>query len=205
MLSLSQERAERTRHRLVQAAATEFSCHGYQGTSLVRISKAAGVTMGALTFHFPAKVDLADAVYADATTAARAAVEHAHASGEAPLQTVVNITHALSRLLREQDTVRAAVRLGRENRPTKADLSDLWMPRVRGLLHQAHADKELHPHATPDVVLGLVGALIAAFELLDCPHQVEGSNGPPLSDVWNLLMPAVSAGGHTVHPYSTTP
>src|SRR3989337_2793252 len=50
---VSQERAERTRQRLLQGAAAEFSLYGYGGTSLQRISKAAGVTMGALTFHFP--------------------------------------------------------------------------------------------------------------------------------------------------------
>lgn len=204
MLSLSQERAERTRHRLIRAAAAEFSRFGYQGTSLVRISKAAGVTMGALTFHFPVKGDLADAVCADAKVAARSAIEHAHTTDEPPLQTVVNITHAMAGLLREEDTVRAAVRLCRDSaNPGQTQFSDLWMPSARRMLCQAQTDRTLHPDATPDVVANLVAALVAALELSAPRLHSEQDTGSSLSAVWNLLIPAISTGGHTVHPYST--
>lgn len=57
-----QERAERTRRAVLAAAAREFADHGFAGTSLSRICGAAGVTMGAVTFHFATKAELADAV-----------------------------------------------------------------------------------------------------------------------------------------------
>ncbi|MGV9266406.1 TetR family transcriptional regulator [Kitasatospora sp. NPDC003701] len=71
---MKQERAQHTRRALLRAAAGEFDRHGYAGTSLSRVSRAAGVTMGALTFHFPTKASLADAVRADAVELTRAAV-----------------------------------------------------------------------------------------------------------------------------------
>ncbi|MFF1793793.1 TetR family transcriptional regulator [Kitasatospora sp. NPDC058263] len=71
---MKQERAQHTRRALLRAAAGEFDQHGYAGTSLSRVSRAAGVTMGALTFHFPTKASLADAVRADAVELTRAAL-----------------------------------------------------------------------------------------------------------------------------------
>lgn len=57
-----QQRAERTRRRIVAAAAEEFAETGYPSATLHRIARGAGVTMGALTFHFPTKAALAQAV-----------------------------------------------------------------------------------------------------------------------------------------------
>ncbi|MFD4139769.1 TetR family transcriptional regulator [Streptomyces sp. NPDC058572] len=68
-----QQRAEKTRCALLAAAAAEFAQHGYTGATLMRISKRAGVILGALTFHFPAKEQLAEAVTEAGASATRAA------------------------------------------------------------------------------------------------------------------------------------
>lgn len=46
------------KERLINAAAAEFSAHGYDGASLRQICAAAGVTTGALYFFFKNKEDL---------------------------------------------------------------------------------------------------------------------------------------------------
>ncbi|MBV9047602.1 MAG: TetR/AcrR family transcriptional regulator [Solirubrobacterales bacterium] len=52
------ERRADTRARLLTAARRTFAGHGYNGTSLDRISEAAGCTKGALYDHFGSKAGL---------------------------------------------------------------------------------------------------------------------------------------------------
>ncbi|MEV0534403.1 ScbR family autoregulator-binding transcription factor [Kitasatospora sp. NPDC050463] len=56
---VKQERAERTRAALVQAAAKLFGEQGFSGTSVVKIADEAGLTLGAVYFHFRNKSELA--------------------------------------------------------------------------------------------------------------------------------------------------
>lgn len=109
---VKQVRAERTRQALIAAAAIEFNRHGYAGTSLSAVHRACGVTMGALTFHFRAKADLAAAVCQEAEDITREALARLAPSGAFP--PVVEFTLVVARLLEEEVTVRAAARLTQE-------------------------------------------------------------------------------------------
>src|SRR5262249_43302068 len=59
---MSSRRRERTagppRRQMLAAAIDCFARHGYQGTSIARIAREAGVTKGALYYHFRDKEDL---------------------------------------------------------------------------------------------------------------------------------------------------
>ncbi|MDR5701489.1 TetR family transcriptional regulator [Agromyces aerolatus] len=59
-----QKRARVTRELLLVAAAQEICRVGYSDATLVAISAAAGVTTGALYFHFDAKEEIARALKA---------------------------------------------------------------------------------------------------------------------------------------------
>ncbi|NMN93967.1 TetR family transcriptional regulator [Antrihabitans stalactiti] len=64
-------KAERTRRRILDAAAHEFAVHGYGGASLRRIAAAAELKVGSLYFHFKTKDDLVGAALADGVESAR--------------------------------------------------------------------------------------------------------------------------------------
>ncbi|WP_103528244.1 MULTISPECIES: TetR/AcrR family transcriptional regulator [Streptomyces] len=106
-----QVRAERTRQALIAAAAEEFDRRGYAGTSLSAVHRGCGVTMGALTFHFPTKADLAAAVAEEAETATREAL--AGVPPDSTLPPLAAFTLAVVRLL-EEAPVRATARLVQE-------------------------------------------------------------------------------------------
>lgn len=57
-----QERAERTRVAILEAAAKEFDEFGYEGARLERIVERTGATKGAVYFHFRSKLDIARAL-----------------------------------------------------------------------------------------------------------------------------------------------
>ena len=68
---VKQERALRTRRALVRAAAEVFAGEGFAPASLTAISRRAGVSNGALHFHFPNKKALARAVEEEALETVR--------------------------------------------------------------------------------------------------------------------------------------
>ncbi|MFH8492477.1 ScbR family autoregulator-binding transcription factor [Streptomyces longisporoflavus] len=59
MPKIQQERAVRTRHALLRAGAEEFAERGYARASVADIASRAGLTLGALYFHFRSKAGLA--------------------------------------------------------------------------------------------------------------------------------------------------
>jgi TetR/AcrR family transcriptional regulator, cholesterol catabolism regulator len=65
------KKAERTRRRILDAAAHEFAVHGYGGASLRRIAAAADLKVGSLYFHFRTKDELVGATLADGVEWAR--------------------------------------------------------------------------------------------------------------------------------------
>ncbi|MFJ4519858.1 TetR family transcriptional regulator [Streptomyces sp. NPDC088810] len=200
---VSQERAERTRGRLLQAAAREFSLHGYSGTSLQRISRSAGVTLGALTFHFPTKPALAGAVHAQGFAVTLEAVAQTGAAHtvdeddrECPLlQRVMRISHTVAALLYEEPTVRAAARLSREQAPGLDDWNDSWLPEVRRLLDQASHEKQLRTGVDPDIVTLLLRYLVLGMLDSTQPPETAASHLPQLTAVWDVLLPGLVNGG----------
>ncbi|PNG23524.1 TetR/AcrR family transcriptional regulator [Streptomyces cahuitamycinicus] len=191
---VKQERAAKTRSTLVLAAAEQFDRDGYAGTSLAQISKAAGISLGALTFHFSSKGDLADAV----ETAGRATTHDALTTlGQracSALQQVIELTLELARLLEEEVTVRCMVRLARE-RQSGEQWSGMWLPPVRILLHQAYAAGQLRRNA--EDVTALVEHLVAGTEM-HVRERREGhrassaSTDVALELIWELVLSGVS-------------
>ena len=106
-----QERAERTRQRIIEAAAEVFDQNGFSGTSVSEILARAGVTKGALYFHFPSKEAIAATIEGSEVVALAAVVS---ASGPF-LQAVIDLSHGMARALQESPMVRASIRLAIES------------------------------------------------------------------------------------------
>lgn len=157
-----QERAEQTRQRLIEAAAAEFAEHGYDGTSLHGIVRTAGVTMGALTFHFPSKSALADAVQEAGAATTRELLD---ATAPAPgLQGVLDEVLALASALRTARTVRAAARLTREGHAADHGWYDSWAPGLREALERAWYERRPDSGLTPLAATSLLSHVLLGVE-----------------------------------------
>lgn len=158
---VSQERSARTRQRLVLAAASAIAERGYEGATLSRICATAQVSIGALTFHFATKRDLADAVRADARTLThdrmRQAVDGTGTAGTpgTALPSLVRLTVQLAHLLETEVVVRSAARLARDH-PDDDAWVGTWLPVVRRLLSQARRSGELRAGVDPQIMMALV-------------------------------------------------
>ncbi|MEU1228888.1 TetR/AcrR family transcriptional regulator [Streptomyces sp. NPDC005828] len=191
----------RTRQALIRAASEEFDLYGYDGTSLARISSVAGMSIGAVTFHFPTKVHLADAVQEEGLSVTLAALERLSAETMTPLRMVIDLTLELTRLMEQEPSVRAAIRLGRERPGTEA-WSDAWLPTVRGLLDRAYESGQLRTDALPADVTTLVEHLTSGAEAylrrrMGSDPAFESAVAQ-LKRVWHLALVGVSAEGPAV-------
>ncbi|MFI0241413.1 TetR family transcriptional regulator [Streptomyces sp. NPDC016845] len=192
----NQARAALTRERVVRSAAAEFAEHGYDGTSLSRVCKAAGVTMGALTFHYPSKASLAQAVCAAGIEATRAVVEEADRRGLTPLQSVGGMVGAIAALLSDDCVARAAARLSRERPALRADWRAGWLPLVRARFRQAEVLDQLRPGTRPESAALLVGSLVAGVEAGLLPRPRRATLPPPtaqehLDELWQTALQGI--------------
>ncbi|MGW5674910.1 TetR family transcriptional regulator [Streptomyces sp. NPDC003860] len=158
-----QERAQKTREGLLRSAATQFDRDGYNGASLARISEAAQISMGALTFHFSTKADLADAVEEAGRAMVLDAVERIGAQHPPSLGLAMELTLELTRLLQEQEVVRAAARLTRE-RPGRPEWSSAWLPELRRILNRLDKEGGLPATAPPDLLTTLASCLVDGMD-----------------------------------------
>ncbi|WP_219666398.1 TetR/AcrR family transcriptional regulator [Streptomyces bambusae] len=194
---IKQERAGRTRALLVQAAGEEFAHRGYAGTSLTRISRAAMATIGALTFHFPAKHELAEAVCERGCELTRLAVAQTVDEAHSPAEAVAEITQVLAGLLEKQPVVQAAARLSREL-PMRHDWHDAWVPAVRTLLAEARRTGELTEEGDPEMVGVLVACVVSNLELSalrahTSPTGVAWSVRGRLAEAWEVLWTGITS------------
>ncbi|MFI6689121.1 ScbR family autoregulator-binding transcription factor [Streptomyces sp. NPDC050485] len=190
---LKQERAVRTLRSLVHAAAEAFQERGYVQARLAEISAAAGVSTGALHFHFASKAALASTVQSTAAVSLRAA---AHAATLRPgmdaLQRLINASHALADTLRHDVVARAGVQLnGDPACETEWDMCQEWQKYVQRLLAQA-ADEHLLAEgaALHDAAASIVAAT-TGMELL-ARNDAEWLSPETLTRFWEVVLPSLA-------------
>ncbi|MFG3055354.1 ScbR family autoregulator-binding transcription factor [Kitasatospora sp. NPDC048239] len=194
-----QERSERTRGRLVEAGAAQFDRSGYAGATLGGIAGAAGVTKGALYFHFASKEELARAVVERAETAVRGGCTAG--AGVSPLQGLIDAGFWLVRVLESDVVVRAGFRLGREEELWSGGvtvagsgvggLHGVWAQMVRELLASARRAGELRARSGG---VGVESLAVAAACGLEVVHG-SGCGGDELARrlgaLWEWLLPCL--------------
>lgn len=191
---VKQERAARTRQALVRAAAEVFAHDGFVLASLTSISKKAGVSNGALHFHFESKQALARAVEDEAVEAVRAIAGPAEGSGLDPLQRLIDATHALMALLDQDVVVRAGFELGNGSprREDGVDLRGQWQSWVEDVLKDAEREGVLAEGVSaPEATIAVVAATVG-FEQLGADDRTWMSEAT-LVQFWDLLLPRLAS------------
>ncbi|MFD7219399.1 ScbR family autoregulator-binding transcription factor [Streptomyces sp. NPDC059892] len=189
-----QARSERTRRGLVRAGADMFDRKGYAEATLGQIAASAGVTKGALYFHFASKDGLVDAVEECARTLLRDFVGAQRQQNAPPVQSLIDLTHLLARALRQDPVLRASFRIAHEcagGRPSAGDFHQPWTTEARDLLVRARAQGLLRERQPWEGLQTLVCAAVCGIAVLAATGSPHLDAGCGTTGVWDQLLPAL--------------
>ncbi|MGW0736629.1 ScbR family autoregulator-binding transcription factor [Streptomyces sp. NPDC002851] len=189
MAEPKQARALQTREHILRAAAGAFDELGYKGASMREIMRRAGVTLGAVYFHFENKEALARAVI---LAQPQEMVPRLESEG---LQRLVDFTLVWAHQLNVNPLMRAAVRLAVEQK-THGIGDDVSYGEFESLFAQwltaAHELGELVPGTDPEPVAEfLVGALTGVQHYAHLSGATSALPGR-VSQMWTLLLPGIA-------------
>ncbi|MPY61939.1 ScbR family autoregulator-binding transcription factor [Streptomyces spongiae] len=188
-----QERAVRTRRSLIRSAAQAFELHGYAQAKLADISARAGVSPGALHFHFESKAAVARTVETTAGVSLRRAAWLAQPPDTNALQRLTNASHALGELLRTDVVARAGFRLNCEAVVGGAlNLRQEWRGCVEQLLAEAAAEGLLNTRrASRTDVAATIVAATTGLEVLG-RRDPEWLSRRTLTGLWRAVLPSLA-------------
>lgn len=207
----------------MEAGAELFDRCGYAGATLGEIAGAAGVTKGALYFHFASKEDLARAVFEQAEHALRTACGTPRPV-DSPLQALIDAGYWLVDALGSDAVIRAAFRLGRDGaewaaapRPAAPSgtstgvrgFHGVWAGVVGDLLSGARRAGELRDRSAGPGPETLVVTAACGLEVVfadGCPRDERARRVGALWD-WLLpcLVPPGSSAGYRTRPAPPRP
>lgn len=180
----------------MHAGAELFDLKGYANATLIDIADAAGVTKGALYFHFASKEDLAEAVRQRGQTLVCEALRAAADGRRTPLQALVDLTHWLAWTLQEDPTLRAAFRITGERAGTDhaagPGFHQTCIAAGRHLLCLARAAGELRQPAAEEGAEGaetLVDAALCGIEVLSRGGMTYDELSGRIGALWDLMLP----------------
>lgn len=185
---MTQERAVRTRKRVLDAAAEEFAAHGYLGTKLLDVIERTGMSKGALYGHFSSKEELAATLIEEAGDDLVARVGLRVEQGATGVRALRETMLSLARYLRHDARARSALRLAVEAPhldPHGGGLvARIGVPLTRTVT-EAQAGDQVGARRTPEAIARL---LMSMF--LGVPHPVpldDADAARRFDDLWETL------------------
>jgi AcrR family transcriptional regulator len=189
-----QQRAVATRAAIIDAAAGEFDERGYVGASMDAVAERAGLTKGALYFHFTSKADLAGAVIARQHEVSRAYGEAAFARGDTPLEVLMWMSQGLASQMVHEVVVSAGIRLSTEAATADVARQDPyadWIAVVADLVRQGVDAGEVDPAWDPELVGRVVIPAYTGVQTVSDVLADRADLYERLRELWTVLLAAI--------------
>ncbi|MFJ5720365.1 ScbR family autoregulator-binding transcription factor [Streptomyces sp. NPDC093149] len=184
-----QARAIQTRRSILVAAAAVFDERGYSSATISEILARAGVTKGALYFHFTSKEDLA------------LGVMDVQLNSDPPppqltkLQELVDQGMLLAHRLRHEPLVRASVGLAMDQAVEGLDRGTpfrAWIDRLEHLLTAAGNQGELLPHVNPRETAEMLAGSFSGIQAMSQALCRREDLGRRISVLLHYVLPSIS-------------
>ena len=197
------------REKLIQAAKEIFGMRGYHGTTVDDITKAAGVTRGALYWHFDSKADLLGAIIQELQESyLNRFIEETRGAGDSPMDKLWHMFKFNSRFAVEHPTLIHCLRtlslemqsLEGGNAKALFDVFEQQRSFITEIIREAQAKhfvrEDLKAEIITSIILavhdGIVLQLLAFDRHLD-GHQVAWA-------LRQITLGGISAGARIIHP-----
>lgn len=189
---VKQQRALETRDKLLRAAAEVFAESGFAGASVARIAQRAGLTLGALYFHFSNKEALAREIVRSQPERVSPPVA---ARG---LQRAVDLSLTWAYQLIGDPMLLAGARLVMEQElfiPREENSHQQWTELLAAEFDEARRARELRPEVDVPALARLVVNACTGAQMH--AHMESGRLDLPdrIVDMWRVLLPAVAEPG----------
>ncbi|MEV0963610.1 MULTISPECIES: ScbR family autoregulator-binding transcription factor [unclassified Streptomyces] len=190
MAKPQQDRAVKTREAIILGAAEVFDEYGFRGASISKIMKRAGVSQGAMYFHFKSKEDLARAVM---TAQPDTVVPRLGAEG---LQRIVDMTFVWAWQIQRDVLLRAGVRLTNEqDGATVRDATPFleWARILELSLAGAQEEGELRESVDIGQLAEFIVGACTGMQMY--ANAVSGRQDLPERTVamWRILLPGITS------------
>lgn len=190
-----QERARTTRRRILEGAAVAIRRSGYANATLGDITDAAGVTAGALYFHFRSKEDVARALVDEQHRIVREAAAEILAVERPAITQMMLLCEDLARRLTDEEVVRAGVRLTTDSstfgRPVTDPYLD-WLELFTELARAADANRETNGEISPEVLSRFIIPSFTGIQLVSETLTGRADLRGRVGEMWHVLVNAVS-------------
>ncbi|MGY4929462.1 TetR family transcriptional regulator [Streptomyces sp. 900105755] len=190
---VKQERARRTREKVLDAAAEEFAVQGYSRATLNAVAARTGMTKGALYGHFASKEVLACALLAQSHEVWEEMLLTRNAPGVTARTALETLVLDLARRLKADVRLRAAMRLATDCPSLTRGLPDVSGDVQRDLVELVRRAQQEGgmPPRPPELVAQLLltamhGALHVSFGPTGC------TDAAAWESVWQLLLDALA-------------
>jgi AcrR family transcriptional regulator len=183
-----QDRAERTRNAILDAAAEVFDERGFSGASLSEILAKAGVTKGALYFHFASKEELAQALIEEQLTNVPGID-----SNDAGLQTLIDLSHMFGHSLWKNVRARASNRLVSEANfaAPVPDVYRRWTGVIRELFKAAQAGGDVRKELDTDRLAVWLGGAFLGVQYQSGILTGRADIHERITDMWEICLPGL--------------
>lgn len=194
-----QERARITREKILHAAADVIRRVGFANATLGDITEAAGVTKGALYFHFVSKEDIAHALVDEQHRVSREGAAAVLSRGGPPTELMMRLCLDLSLLLMRDPIVRAGIRLTTDastfETPLVAPYLD-WMATFEMLAGRAVEAGELTAAVTPAQFSRVLIPAFTGIQLVSETFTERADLPERIHELWIVLLNATASEAH---------
>lgn len=192
---VKQERARRTREKVLDAAAEEFAVQGYSRATLNAVAARTGMTKGALYGHFPSKQRLAGALLTQSHEVWEEMLLARDVPGVGARAALESLVLDLAHRLQEDVRLRAALRLATDCPNLTRAVPNVFRDVRRnlvGLIHRAQQEGGMPSHPPELVAQLLLAAMHGALHVSFGPAGCRDASA--WEAVWRLLLDALSGG-----------
>jgi len=189
-----QARAVETRAAIIRAAADVFGNRGYGGASMADICVAAGLTKGALYFHFDSKDALALAVIDAQHERALALGDELLHSDQPGLHVLLRMAFELGKQVRDDSVSRAGIRLTMESSnlsvPVVTPYRD-WIAACELLLRRAILDGDVREDVDVAAAAHFISPAFTGVQVVSGVLTGRADLMQRLIEMWSFVLPSL--------------
>ncbi|WP_406115186.1 TetR family transcriptional regulator [Kitasatospora purpeofusca] len=193
---MKQQRARRTREKVLDAAAEEFSAQGYSRATLNAVAQRTGMTKGALYGHFDSKRALAGALMSQSRQVWEEMRLTRDVPGAGAAAVLEGLVLDLAQRLKEDVRLRAALRLATDVPDPAGPAPDIFSDVQCGLvalIRRAQGEGSMAPRPPELVAQLLLAVLHGAPHVAFGPPDATPDDPAAYTAAWRILLDSLTA------------